>query len=282
MNQFFADLRYGLRLLRQSPGFTVVALCALALGIGANTAIFSTLDSVVLRALPFEDPDRLMMVWEDASFASFPRNTPAPANYFDWKKRNHVFSDMAATRGSSAILTIDGPPEQVFGSRVTSNFFSVLGVPPLLGRTFTDQEDRDGAQVVLISYGLWQRRYNGDSAVLGKPILMNGKKFTIIGVTPRNFVFRSNKRDYFQPMSFPPDQITNRGSHYLSVVALLKPDATLTRAREEMNSIALQLQKEFKENEKLGAAVQPIKEDVLGNTQAALWVLMAAAGCVLL
>src|SRR5579883_2949938 len=187
MGQFFSDLRYGLRLLKQSPGFTTVALCALALGIGANTAIFSTLDSVVLRALPYEDPDRVVMVWEDASFASFPRNTPAPANYFDWKKRNHVFSDMAAARGSTAILTVDGPPEQVVGQATTANFFPVLGVRPALGRTFTAEEDRSGAPVVLISDGLWHRRYNGAADVVGKSISMDGQRLTIIGVMPRNF-----------------------------------------------------------------------------------------------
>src|SRR5215467_13618968 len=113
MNTLLADLRYGLRLLRQAPGFTAVALCALALGIGANTAIFSTLDSVVLRALPYEDPERVVLVWEDASFNSFPKDTPAPANYADWKSRNHVFTDMAAISGSTVSLTVDGPPEQV-------------------------------------------------------------------------------------------------------------------------------------------------------------------------
>ena len=277
-----SDLRYGLRLLRQSPGFTAVALAALALGIGANTAIFSTLDSVVLRSLPFDDPDRLVMVWEDASFASFPKNTPAVANYVDWKNRNHVFTDMAATRGATANLTVDGPPEQVFGTRATANFFSVVGARPVLGRTFTEDEDRTGAPVVLISNGLWQRRYNGDPGVIGKPILLDGNKFTIIGVMPRNFVFRWNKRDFWMPMHFTPQQLTERGSHYLTVVARLKPGVTLARAREDMNSVARQLQREYRENARLGAVVEPIKESLLGNTQAALWILMAAAGCVLL
>ena len=127
MATLWSDLRYGLRLLRHAPGFTAVAVGALALGIGANTAIFSTVDAVLLRPLPFADPDRVVMVWEDATFAGFPRNTPAPANFVDWKKRNHVFSDMAATRGASANLTADGPPEQVMGRATTANFFDVLG-----------------------------------------------------------------------------------------------------------------------------------------------------------
>lgn len=282
MGTFIADLRYGLRLLRQSPGFTIVALCALALGIGANSAIFSALDSVVLRPLPFGDPDRLVLVWEDASYASFPKNTPAPANYFDWKKRNHVFEDMAASRGATAVLTVDGPPEQVFGLRVTANFFSVLGVLPLAGRTFTEEEDKRGAQVVLISERLWANRYNRSPAAIGASMPIDGNKFTIIGILPRQFVFRFSNRDYWQPMSFPPEQVVNRGSHYLNVVARLKPGVTLARAREDMNGVAREMQHEYKENARLGAVVEPIKEDALGNTQAALWVLMAAAGSVLL
>ncbi len=128
MDNLLADLRYGLRLLRRTPIFVVVTIGTLALGIGANTAIFSTVDAVLLRPLPFATPDRLVMVWEDATFVGFPRNTPAPANYFDWNDMNHAFVDMAATRGASANLTVDGPPEQVVGRRVTSNFFRVLEI----------------------------------------------------------------------------------------------------------------------------------------------------------
>src|SRR5579871_99072 len=190
MRTLTADLRYGLRLLRQAPGFTAIAILALALGIGANTAIFSTLDAVVLRALPYQDPDRVVMVFEDSSNIGFPNNTPAPANYFDWKEQNHVFTDLAAVRYRGSSITGDGPPEQVKGQAVTSNFFSVLGVTPLVGRTFSADEDRDGAQVVVISYGLWQRRYSGDPARINQPIYLNGAKYTVIGVMPRDFVFR--------------------------------------------------------------------------------------------
>src|SRR5687768_6638814 len=130
------DLRYGLRLLRRSPVFAAVTIGTLALGIGATTAIYSIVESVVLRPLPYRDPDRVVMLWEDASFVSFPRNTPAPANYFSWKEMNRSFADVAATRGATANLTAGGPPEQVVGRRVTSNFFAVLGVEPVIGRTF--------------------------------------------------------------------------------------------------------------------------------------------------
>src|SRR5262245_24274765 len=145
MDSLVSDVRYGLRLLRKSPGFAFVTILTLALGIGANTAIYSVVDAVLVRPLPYSDPDRLVMVWEDASDISFPRNTPAPGNYASWKELNRVFTDVAATRGASAILTLDGPPEQILGRRVTANFFSVLGVKPILGRTFTEDEDRSGA-----------------------------------------------------------------------------------------------------------------------------------------
>src|SRR5262245_58784154 len=223
MESVLADLRYGLRVLVRAPAFTLVTVVTLALGIGANTAIFSTVDAVLLRALPFGDPDRLVMVWEDASFASFPRNTPAPANYVDWKARNQVFTDMAAARGAVANLTTDGPPEMAIGRRVTPNFFAVLQVAPALGRTFTEDEDRDDAPVVVISDGLWRRCYSGEASIVGKAIAMNGSARTVIGVMPRGFVFRNREVDYWIPNHFTPQILADRGSHYLNVVARLKP-----------------------------------------------------------
>ena len=236
MSTLWSDLRYGLRLLRHAPGFTAVAVGALALGIGANTAIFSTLDAVLLRPLPFTDPDRVVMVWEDASIASFPQNTPAPGNFFDWKKRNHVFTDMAATRGASANLTADGPPEQVVGRSTTANFLDVLGVRPLVGRTFTEDEDRTGASVAVISYALWQGRYGGDPGIVNRDILINGLKSTVIGVMPRDFAFRNREMAFWTPIHFSAADLVNRGSHYLHVVARLKPGVSLAQAREEMSA----------------------------------------------
>src|SRR5580658_2821050 len=287
MRTLLADLRYGLRLFRQAPAFTAIAICALALGIGANTAIFSTLDSIVLRALPYHDPDRVVMVFEDSSHIGFPHNTPAPANYFDWKAQNHVFTDMAAVRYRGANITSitpgDGNPEQLKGQAVTPNFFSVLGVTPLVGRTFSEEEDRTGAQVVVISYGLWQRRYQGDAASIDKPVMLNGAKYSIIGVMPRDFAFRDRERDFWVPMHFTPADQAIRGSHFLTVVARLKPDATFDRARQEMAAIGNRLQQQYpRDNYRQGVVVVPIKEDLLGKTGLALYVLMGAAGCVLL
>lgn len=283
MRTLFADLRYGLRLLRQSPSFAAIAILALALGIGANTAIFSTLDAVVLRPLPYQDPDRVVMVFEDCSQIGFPNNTPAPANFFDWKAQNHVFTDMAATRGRGMSVTEDGTPEQLKGLAVTANFFSVLGVAPQIGRTFSAEEDRNGAQVVVISYSLWQRRYLGDPARINQPILLNGTKYTVLGVMPRDFVFRDHDRDFWIPIHFTPADQARRDSHFLSVVGRLKPDATLDRARQEMTAIAKRLEQQYpNSNYRVGAVVVPIKDDLLRNTRLELLILMAAAGCVLL
>jgi putative ABC transport system permease protein len=279
----WSDLRYGLRLLRHAPGFTAVAVGALALGIGANTAIFSTVDAVLLRPLPFADPDRVVMVWEDNSAASFPRNTPASGNFVDWKQRNRVFTDMAATRGASANLTADGPPEQVVGRATTANFFGVLGVKPAAGRAFTEDEDRTGAPVAVISYALWQRRYAGDPGVLNREILINGLKFTITGVMPREFAFRNREMDFWIPMHFAPADLVRRGSHNLNVVARLRPGVSVAQARQDMSAIARQLAAEYPDDDRdIGAAVIPMREDTVGNTRVELLVLMAATGCVLL
>ena len=160
------DVHYTVRLLRKTPVFTLVAAGTLALGIGANTAMFSIVDSVILRKLPFGDPDRLVMVWEDATLANgFARNQIAPGNYTEWRQLNRSFTDLAATAFASASLTGDGAPEQVLGGRATANFFTVLGVQPQLGRGFTEEEDRNGAPVVVISHALWQRRYGGETSV---------------------------------------------------------------------------------------------------------------------
>jgi putative ABC transport system permease protein len=280
MQTLLADLRYGFRLLRQSPGFTTIAILALALGIGANTAIFSTLDAVLLRPLPYADPDRVVMVWEDASSIGFAHNTPAPANYFDWREQNHVFTDIAATRTRTRAITGDGSAEQVLGYQTTANFFALLGVAPVIGRTFTEAEDRDGERVVVIGYGLWQRRYAGTSDITSRTILLDGETYRVIGVMPRDFVFRDTRRVFWIPMHVTPKLHADRGSHYLNCVARLKPGVTVAAANQEMRAIAKRLREQYPDdNRDLGAVVMPMKEDLLGRMQTVLIVLMCAAGC---
>src|SRR5262249_14443506 len=194
METFWQDLRFGFRQLLANPGFTAIATLSRALGIGANTAIFSLVDAVLLRPLPFHDPDRLVMVWEDAAKIGFPRNTPAPASYADWKAQNRVFEDMAAIDSRSFNLTDEGEPERVEAQAVTANFFPLLGVKPELGRVFTGEEDQPGRNnVAMISYSLWQRRFGGDPALVGKEILLDGQKHNVIGVTPPGFQFLSKE-----------------------------------------------------------------------------------------
>jgi putative ABC transport system permease protein len=283
MQPFLSDLRYGIRLLLKSPGFTIIAVLALGLGIGANTAIFSLVDRVLIQPLPFGDPDKLVIVWEDASFISFPRNTPAPANFVDWKKQNEVFTDMAATRGRAASLTGDGPPDMVFGRGVTANLFDVLGVKPIMGRTFTEEEDRSGENVVMIGYGLWKTRYGGDPSIIGRGILMDGVKNIVIGVMPPGFNFPARQTQFWGPSRLTPRDLNNRGSHYLNVYARLKPGVTVARAQSDMTAIARRLAEQYPNtNKRVGATVVELKDQIVGNTGTALVILLAAAGCVLL
>jgi predicted permease len=282
MSSSLADLRYALRVLRKNPGFTAIAILALALGVGANTAIFSVVDAVLLRPLPYADPDRLVIVWEDATHLGFPRNTPALANFVDWKQQNRVFTDMAALRDRTASLTEGSAPEQEFGRAVTPNFFSVMGVQPVIGRAFTEDEDRLRTRVVVISYPLWQRRFSGDPGIVGRAILMNNEKTTVLGVMPRGFSFPSKTTDFWAPANFSREELASRGNHYLSVAARLKPGVSVEQAQAEMAVIAQRLEREYRENRNVGAVVVPLKEQLVGDTRIALIVLLAAAGCVLL
>jgi putative ABC transport system permease protein len=278
-----ADIRYAFRLLVKSPVFTGAAIATLALGIGANTTIFSLVQSVLVRPLPYANPDELVMVWEDATLIGFPRNTPAPGNYNEWRMRNRSFVDMAATRGgTNASLTVDGPPEQILGRGVTVNFFGVLGVTPALGRAFNGG-DEQGDRVVIISDGLWRRRYSSDPQIIGRTIVMNDVAHVVVGMAPKTFVFRDRDIDYWVPMRLPPQLVNTRNSHFLNVVARLKPGVSVEAANREMESIANRLTGEYPDtNRDVGAAVVSVREEVLGDTSVELVVLMIAAMSIVL
>jgi len=278
-----ADVRYAFRLLVKTPVFTVAAIATLALGIGANTTIFALVQSVLIQPLPYSNPDELVIVWEDGSRFGFPRNTPAPGNYNDWRVRNRSFVDMAATRGGvNGTLTVDGPPEQVVGRAVTVNFFSVLGVTPALGRAF-NAGDADSDRTVIISDALWRRRYGADPGLVGGTIVMNGARQEVIGVAPKSFVFLNREVDYWVPMRLPPNLANTRNSHFLVVAARLKPGVPVETADREMKAIAAQLTSEYPEsNRDVGAVVVPMREQVLGDTRVELLVLMIAAASIVL
>ena len=189
------DVSFSYRILLKSPGFVLFAVLALALGLGANMAIFSVVDAVLLRPLPLLHAERLVEIWEDASHKGFPLAPLAPANSSDWKHRNHVFHEMAALKGDLYALTGNGAPEQIEGSPVSANLFPLLGVSPILERNFSGDEDRPGApRVVLISYGLWQRRFGGDPTIAGRAIRLNDEKYVVLGVMPRASRFRRSRK----------------------------------------------------------------------------------------
>ncbi|MBA3714399.1 MAG: ABC transporter permease [Pyrinomonadaceae bacterium] len=284
LGDFWQDLHYGLRMLAKNPGFTIVAVVALALGIGANSAIFSVVNTVLLRPLPYKDPDRLMMVWEDDAKGGFPRDTPAAANYIDWRDQNQVFEGMAAIANESFNMTGAGEPERIDGRRVSANLFSLLGVEPLMGRAFTPEEDQPGSnRVVIMSHGLWQLRFGSETKIIGSSLTLNGESFAVVGVMPPHFQFPSRDDELWVPIAFSSQEATNRGRHYLQVIARTKPGVTVEQAQAEMNTIAARLQQQYPDsNTELGATVTPLHEHVVGDIKPALLVLWGAVGFVLL
>ncbi len=278
------DLRYAARMQRKNPAFTVIAVIALALGIGANTAIFSVVNTVLLRPLPYKDPERLVMVWEDASRHGYPRDTPAAANYVDWRDQNQVFEGMAAIADISFNLTGAGDPERLEGRRVSATLFPLLGVEPQIGRVFTAAEDQPGSQhVVLLSYRLWQRRFGGDPNIVGKPLTLNGESYIVVGVMPASFQFPTSDDEAWVPIAFTQQEASSRGRHYLEVLARLKPGVPLAQAQSDMTTIATRLQQQYPEqNADLGAVVQPLHEHLVGDIRPALLILLGAVGLVLL
>jgi len=285
MDAILKDIRYGLRGLLKNPGFTLVAVLTLALGIGANAAIFSVVNAVLLKPLKFQDPDRLVIIWEEATFAGFPTNTPAPGNYVDWKAQNQSFEDMAATAESSFNLTGDGEPERVAAERVTQSFFPLLGVQPLIGRVFSSDEVKAGSdnKVAILSYELWQSRYGGKREILNSNIQLNGEKYTVIGVIPPAFQFITKEPRLWVPL--PLDPVENRNAHYLSVVARLKPAVTLAQARADMTNVMRRISKDYPNETfggKLGAVVLPFREQVAGTVKGSLLMLLVAVSFVLL
>ncbi len=279
----YAYLRSAFRQMKRNPGFFAVAFAALVLGIGANTAIFSAVEGVLLHPLPYVDPSRLVMVWEDASYLGFSRNTPAAANYVDWRAQNQVFTDMVAIRYANAAFTGDQAPEQLLGRRVTPNFFDVLGVQPAIGRPFTAEEDAAKRKLVVLSYALWHRRFGANPGVVGRSILMDDEATTVVGVMPRGFFFPDRQTEYWVPASFTPEELSKRGNHNLEVVARMKPGVTPERAQHDMDVIAKRLQQQYPDtNAKVGAVVVPLREQYAGDAATGLWVLQIAAVLVLL
>ena len=284
LENVWQDLKYAGRVLRKSPGFTVFAVTILALGIAANTAIFSIADAVLLRPLPYRDARQLVMVWEDASSYGFPEDTPAPGNFSDWKTRNHIFEDTAALFYDTLDLTGDGNPEQLKGISASANLLSVLGVSPMLGRDFRLDDNLPGApRVVILSHGLWLRRFGLDSAVVGKQIRLDDKNFTVIGVMPQGFLFPDRATEIWVPWQMTRENLEDHGSHFLTVIARLKRGVSLKTANAELATIAKQLEREHPDsNAKVGAFAVPLREHLAGDIRPAILVLLGAVCFVLL
>ncbi|HKY27257.1 MAG TPA: ABC transporter permease [Pyrinomonadaceae bacterium] len=294
MDSLIKDIRYAIRSLIKRPGFIAVAIITLALGIGANTAIFSVINAVVLRPLPYDDPDRLVMVWE--TIAGNDRRSVAPGNYVDWRDHNTTFTELSAAFNGNFNLTGDGEPERINGATVTSNLMKVLGVQAQLGRTFQPEDDAGrGNSVVLISDGLWKRRFGADRNIVGRSLAIDETPFTVVGVMPAGFQFPAksdlwvlgrdrNAVSLSLISQFPANDWTHeRDAHFLSVVGRLKPGATLSQAQSDIAGIARRAEQEFPQtNEGLSSNVVSLHIQIVGDVQGLLFILLGAVALVLL
>jgi len=276
------DLHYAVRMFRKAPGFTLFAGAALALGIGGTSAVFNIADAVLLRPLPYGEPSRLVMLWQDDTTYGFPRNNPSPVAFDLWQKHNQAFQGMAALTHTSFNLLGQGAPEYLHADTVTANFFSVLGVMPALGRTFTADDGRPGAPpTAVLSYGIWVRRFGAQPRVVGQNLLLNGAKYTVAGVMPREFQFLDPEVDLWVPAQWTSDYIEARKTdHFLKVVARLRAGVSLRRASVAMSLLGKQLS--TSDMSDLTAVVVPLREQVAGDVRPALLVLLGAVALLLL
>jgi putative ABC transport system permease protein len=286
MATMWQDVRYGIRMLLKSPGMTAIAVLAIALGVGANTAIFSVVNAVLLRPLPFTQPDRLVRVFGTNVKKGVNSNPTSYLNFVDWRDQSHAFEQMVAYGEGTATLTGIGTPEQIEGATISASVFPMLGVNPILGRTFTSDEEQPGkTHVVVISEGLWRRRFGADPGIIGRTIMVGGDSTTVVGIMPQSFKFpvTSNNLEFWTPIDPASPYNTERGSNYLSVAARLKTDATLAQAQSEMDTIAQRLEQEYPTNNTgRGIRLESMHEATVGNVRPALLVLLGAVGCVLL
>jgi putative ABC transport system permease protein len=291
MEKLFQDLRYGARMLWKSPGFTLIAVVALALGIGANSAIFSVVNATLLRQLPYRQAERLVVVWENNLRRSKQHNVVGPVNFADWQEQSKSFEGMTAFYDAGFNLTGTDQPEEIPAQVATGNLFTLLGAQAALGRTFTDADAEPGHDdVVVLSYGLWQRRFGGARDVVGKTMGLNGHDVTIIGVMPADFKWfiqenslSGKPAEFWTPTKLSEKQRTIPSGRYMSVVARLKPGVSIEQAQAEMNGIANRLEQQRAEfNTGWGVKVVPLHEQLVGEIRTSMLVLLGAVGFVLL
>ena len=280
---FGRDLRYAFRLLRKSPGFSLVAILTLGLGIGANSAIFSVVNAMLLRPLPFPESDRLVRLWEASPSRNWHRNVINPWNFLDWRDNAHAFEDMAAIVGGQVNLTGYGEPVAVPGFQVSPGFFSIVRIPPYLGRTFAPGDGVPGQDnKVILSYGLWQSRFGGQPDIVGKTLTVNGRPCVIIGVMPRGFSFPKSPAELYAPLALTRSK-EFAGGRFLSAVARLRPGVTLAQAQQDIERAArITVALRPDNNQKWSAEAVPLLQDVTQDLRRPLWVLLAAVGLLLL
>jgi predicted permease len=283
MNKLMQDLRYGIRTLFKRPGFAVIAIATLALGIGASTVIFTVVDAALLRGLPYREPDRLFHLWEKTPKQEFSKREFSYPDYQDYQQ-NNVFEGLAAYTGGGAILSGYGEPESVAAPEASANFFTVLGVEPLIGRTFQEGDDKAGApRIVVLSYGLWQRRFGGNPGVLGQGVTLDGQGYAVVGVLPPSFQFAMRNADLWVP--YQPSELvrTRRSRHGTNVIGRLKPGVLAEQAQAEMNVIAGRIEQQHNDSHAgVTARVVPLQEEIVGTVRPILLVLLAAVAFVLL
>src|SRR5262249_12477113 len=281
------DLRYGARMLLKSPGFTATALLTLALGIGANITIFSVVNAVLLRPLPYPEAERLVFLWSEAPRQNIRERASAYANFSEWRNQNKSFEDLAVFDPTVVTLTGAAEPEQVMSVRTSANLFPLLGVAPLLGRTFTVDEEQQKVRVVVLSHGLWQRRFGASPNILGQTLEIDGVSSQVIGVMPEHFSFPREDTPVWEPHTLFPDweaQKAQRGTGAWRVVGRLKPQVSLAQAQTEMSTIAQRLEQAYPDaNKGLNINLISFQLQFTGsNVRLALWMLFGAVVLVLL
>ncbi|HEX5736619.1 MAG TPA: ABC transporter permease [Blastocatellia bacterium] len=286
MDTLLRDLRYAIRMLAKRPGFTVIAVLTLAIGIGATTAIFSVVNAVLLRPLDYKEPDRLLTVWENHEAREGPKNEwTSPPNFGDWRDQNNVLEGLAALQGWGPTLTGGAEPEMLNGAAVSHDMFQVLGVEPAMGRSFRAEEDRAGAErVVILGHGVWKRRFGGDEAILTRPITLNGEAYTVVGVMPEGFRFPIiSNAEAFVPLMQIVNSTCDRGCYTLRTIGRLKQGITVEQARADMGALAAGLAEKHPDvNIDVGITLVPLHEQVVGSVKPMLLVLLGAVGFVLL
>jgi len=292
MHQFFADLRYALRTTVKSRGLTAVIVLSLALGIGANTAIFSVANALLLKPLPYPDPDRLAVLWLRSPGIGIPQDWPSPGEYIDIQTQNHSFEEVSISQGASFTLTGRDQPERVEGLRTSSNLFRMLGAKPLLGRLLLPEDDKPGQpRIAILTSGLWQRLFNADPQIVGKSITMNGNQFTVAGVLRPEFrmnpevmptVNSIERMEFYIPLPLGADAVKRRGDENYNLMGRLKPGLTMSQAQADISVIAGRIREQDKRDRTFTISVVPLLDQVVGNVRRALLVLLGSVALVLL